>query len=213
MELLVIGESKLKVMLNKEDMKKYGLLGSELNYDDPPTRKKLLRILDDVKAQSGFDTTADKLLIQLYPSRDGGSEMFVTKLGLLPSTAEQSLKRSRGVGVFCRGTEIFFTPDFTAVLRMARLCEGLRYIERSHLFYEEKKGYYLILDQRGSGGSPSPLWPLFEYADPISLLRRPYIQEYATLLMEDNAISSLSALLATEMPPALQAPQRGNLHP
>lgn len=195
MELLIIGESKLKVMLDREDMKKYGLLGSELNYDDPPTRKKLLRILDDVKERSGFDTAADKLLIQLYPSKDGGSEMFVTKLGLLPTSAEQSLKRSRGVGVFCRGTEIFFTPEFSSVLHMARLCEGLRYIERSHLFYAEGRGYYLILDQRGSGGAPSPLWPLFEYADPISPARRSYIEEYATALMEDNAVSQLSALL------------------
>ncbi len=201
MDLLVIGESKLKVMLDKEDMKKYGLLGSELNYDDPPTRKKLLRILDDVKAQSGFDTAADKLLIQLYPSKDGGSEMFVTKLGLLPTSAEQSLRRSRGVGVFCRGTEIFFTPDFSSVLQMARLCEGLRYIERSHLFYEEGKGYYFILDQRGSGGAPSPLWPLFEYADPISHTRRAYIEEYASALISDDAIATLSSLFVPNSPP------------
>ena len=195
MELLVIGESKLKVMLDRDDMKKYGLLGSELNYDDPPTRKKLLRILDDVKAQSGFDTAADKLLIQLYPSKDGGSEMFVTKLGLLPTSAEQSLKRSRGVGVFCRGTEIFFTPEFSSVLCMARLCEGLKYIERSHLYYEDDVGYYLVLDQRGSGGTPSPLWPLFEYADLISSQRGSYLEEYATALISDNAVSQLSRLL------------------
>lgn len=199
-ELLVISDSKLKVMMDKEDMKKYGLLGSELDYDDPPTRKKLLRILDDVKEQSGFDTAADKLLIQLYPSRDGGSEMFVTKLGLLPVSAEQSLKRSRGVGVFCRGSEIFFTPDFSHLLCMARLCEGLRYIERSHLYFEEGHGYYLVLDERGSGGTPSPLWPLFEYADAVSPIRRAYIEEHTDCLMEENAIATLSALVVSDPP-------------
>ena len=198
MELLVISDSKLKVMMDKEDMKKYGLVGSELDYDDPPTRKKLLRILDDVKEQSGFDTAADKLLIQLYPSRDGGSEMFVTKLGLLPVSAEQSLKRSRGVGVFCRGTEIFFAPQLSSILRMARLCDGLRYIECSHLYYEEERGYYLLLDERGNGGSPSPLWPLLEYGEQIPASRRAYIEEYTQKLMEGNAIPMLSSLFVEE---------------
>ena len=195
MELLVISESKLKVMMDKEDMEKYGLIGSDLDYDDPPTRKKLLRILDDVKAQSGFDTAADKLLIQLYPSRDGGSEMFVTKLGLLPASAEQSLKRSRGVGVFCRESEIFFASDFSSLLQMARLCDGLKYIENSSLFYEEGRGYYLILDERGSGGVPSPLWPLLEYGEPLPAGRRAYIEEYTENLMEENAAHLLSSLL------------------
>lgn len=201
MELLVISESKLKIMLDEKDMEKYGLNTSELDYEDPPTRKKLLRILDDVKEHSGFDTAADKLLIQLYPSRDGGGEMFVTKLGLLPASAEQSLKRSRGVGVFCRGTDIFFTPEFPSLLHMAKLCEGIRYIERSYLFFEEDRGYYLVLDQRGSAGSPSPLWPLCEYADRISPSRRAYIEEYAHPLLEGDAIAKLSELYTPSVSP------------
>ena len=44
MELLVISDSKLKNMLDSEDMQKYGLLGAEPDYDDPATRKKLLRV-------------------------------------------------------------------------------------------------------------------------------------------------------------------------
>lgn len=194
MELLVISDSKLKIMLDSEDMQKYGLLGAEPDYDDPATRKKLLRVLDDVKAECGFDTAAEKLLIQLYPSRDGGGELFVTKLGPLPASAEQSLRRSRGVGVFCRGTEIFFTPELSSLLCMAEICQGLRYVEQSHLFYEEGRGYYLVLDQRGSGGNPSPLWPLYEYADPIPPTRRAYIEEHASHLMEADAISRLLAL-------------------
>lgn len=194
MELLVISDSKLKVMLDREDMKKHGLFGSDLNYDDPATRKKLLSVLDEIKEHCGFDTAADKLLIQLYPSKDGGSEMFVTKLGLLSSAAEQSLKRSRGVGVFCRGAEIYFTESFASLLQMARACKGVCYIEESHLYYEEEKGYYLILDQRGNGGTPSPLWPLLEFGDPVPCSRRAYIEEYAKPLFEKNAVSMLSAL-------------------
>ena len=54
MELLVISESKLKIMLDEKDMEKYGLSTSELDYEDPPTRKKLLRILDDVRSTAAL---------------------------------------------------------------------------------------------------------------------------------------------------------------
>lgn len=194
MEVLVISDGKLKVMLEKEDMKKYGLDAEQMNYEDPKTRKKLMRVLDEVKERSGFDATAEKLLIQLYPSRDGGSEMFVTKLGLLSSAAEQSLRRSRGVGVFMRGTEIYFTDAFESLLGMARIAEGLRYIDRSLLYYEEGVGYYLVLEQRCGGGSLSPLLPLLEYGDQLSPERLSYIEEYATLLLDTNAIGALAAL-------------------
>ena len=194
MELLVISDSKLKVMLSREDMEKHGLSDAELNYDDPATRKKLLGILDEIKSQSGFDTAADKLLIQLYPSRDGGSEMFVTKLGLLSNTAEQNLRRSRGLGVFCRGAEIYFSESFEDILSMATACEDVCYIEQSSLYYEAGRGYYLILDLRGSGGLPSPLWPLLEYGDPIPPARRAYIEEYAAPLLSQNAVQMLFSL-------------------
>ena len=191
MEILVINENKLKIMLQKEDMKKYGLLGSDLNYDDPPTRKKLLSILDKAKAESGFDASADKLLVQLYPSKDGGSEMFVTRLGVLSASAEQSLKRSRGVGVFMRGTEIYFSPLFSSILQIARILKGISFIERSHLYYEESHGYYFIFEERCGGGALSPLLPVLEFADPIDASMQPYIEEYANLLIEKNAISKL----------------------
>ena len=189
MDILVISESKLKIMLEKEDMKRYGLFGSELNYDDPPTRKKLLSILDKAKEECGFDTGSEKLLVQLYPSKDGGSEMFVTKLGPLPASAEQSLKRSRGVGVFLRGTQIYFTKHFSSLVSIARAI-GADTVERSRVYYEEEQGYYLFLEERG-GGALSPLLPVLEFADPIPGAMRPYIEEYASLMMEENALATL----------------------
>ena len=190
MDILVISESKLKIMLEKEDMKRYGLFGSELNYDDPPTRKKLLSILDKAKEECGFDTGSEKLLVQLYPSKDGGSEMFVTKLGPLPASAEQSLKRSRGVGVFLRGTQIYFTKHFSSLVSIARAI-GADTVERSRVYYEEEQGYYLFLEERGGGGALSPLLPVLEFADPIPGSMRSYIEEYASLMMEENALATL----------------------
>ena len=38
-------------------------------------------VLSRAKLRTGFDTDGQKVLVQLYPSKDGGCEIFVTKIG------------------------------------------------------------------------------------------------------------------------------------
>ena len=90
MEILKISDSKLKIMLTADDMKKYRLSRDSVDYNDAKTRRSFSEILSYVKSTHGFNTERDKVLIQFYPSKDGGSELFVTKLGLLPPSSERA---------------------------------------------------------------------------------------------------------------------------
>lgn len=81
MELILINENKLKITLSEGDMKEYALDCSTIDYDNTETRKAFWNILDDVKHKTGFDAARQKIFIQLYPSKEGGCEMYVTKLG------------------------------------------------------------------------------------------------------------------------------------
>ena len=190
MELILINDNKLKISLSDLDLKQYALDCNNINYDCTETRRAFWSILDEAKQKTGFDAASQKVFVQLYPSKDGGSEMFVTKLGPLPASAEQSLKRSRGVGVFLRGTQIYFTKHFSSLVSIARAI-GADTVERSRVYYEEEQGYYLFLEERGGGGALSPLLPVLEFADPIPGSMRPYIEEYASLMMEENALATL----------------------
>ena len=69
-------------MLTAPDMQHYELQGDCLSCVDDGVRKAFRHIFDDARAQSGFNTEGEKLFIQLYASRDGGCEIFVTKLGV-----------------------------------------------------------------------------------------------------------------------------------
>jgi negative regulator of genetic competence, sporulation and motility len=82
MELIVINQSKLKIMLTVPDMQRYELAPGHLDCADAKTRRSFRRIFDDVRMQTGFDTAGERLLVQLYTSRSGGCEIFVTKLGM-----------------------------------------------------------------------------------------------------------------------------------
>ncbi len=80
MELIMINDNKLKVTLSIEDMKALDIDCETLDYDNTETRRAFWSILDEAKHRTGFDAAADKVFVQVYPSQDGGCEMYVTKL-------------------------------------------------------------------------------------------------------------------------------------
>jgi len=76
MELIVINDSKLKVMLSADDMKIYDL-------DDVSgkhTKEAFRSLMREAKNRCGFNGLEGRVFVQLYRSGDGGGELFVTKL-------------------------------------------------------------------------------------------------------------------------------------
>ena len=78
MELILISKSKLKIMLNESDMKEYSI-GKDTDCVDPSARKAIRSILERAKEQVGFNTEGDEIFVQLYTSKKGGCELFITK--------------------------------------------------------------------------------------------------------------------------------------
>lgn len=117
MELILINQSKLKIMLTAPDMKHYELLPDKLGTTastDRHTRAAFRHIFDDAEAQTGFHTTGERLLVQLFTSKCGGCEIFVTKLGAVSeqesSTAQEAL------------SDTSLTPGEAALIRRALAC-------------------------------------------------------------------------------------------
>ena len=84
MELIVINENKLKIIMSKTDMKNYGLDENEFHCSVINTREILEKILHNAPLKTGFENISheDKILIQLYPDKNGGCELYVTKITL-----------------------------------------------------------------------------------------------------------------------------------
>ena len=53
-----------------------------LDYENTETRRAFWSILDEAKHRTGFDAASEKVFVQVYPSKSGGCEMYVTKLGM-----------------------------------------------------------------------------------------------------------------------------------
>ena len=78
MELILISNTKLKIMLNESDMLKYNI-GRESDCARSSTRRAIRSLLERAKDQIGFNTEGEEIFVQLYTSKSGGCELFVTK--------------------------------------------------------------------------------------------------------------------------------------
>ncbi len=106
MELIMINQTKLKIMLTPPDMAHYALFPDRLEdigCNDPTTRAAFRHIFEDAEAQTGFHTSGERLLVQTFTSKCGGCEIFLTKL-----SAEESMSTP---------TDSRLTAGETALLR------------------------------------------------------------------------------------------------
>lgn len=190
MELILINENKLKIMLSDTDMKDYSLDCDRLDYGDLETKSILRSILDRAKCETGFDSGKGSIFIQLYPSREGGCEMYVTKLNL-------SVRKNDGDSVISASEKRECAYSFEKLEDLLCVCRRLSnigYSEKSSVFRTKDK-YYLLLFEPGENA----YIPLSEYS---------FIREYGksenrknTLMLlaengspiaEDNAVDILS---------------------
>ena len=195
MELLLVSDSKLKIMLTAADMEKYDLRVEEIDYDNTHTRRALWEILDEAKLQSGFDAASDKVLIQLYPSRDGGCEIFVTKLGLIPPIAERTISRSNRVTMLAARQGVYRFDSFKNLIGAIKAIENITPHRESDVYFGDDGKYYLVIDERvGRSGSFSEFSRILEYSERASRETVGYITEHGRRLTDGDAVEKLAKL-------------------
>ena len=147
MELILISESKLKVMLDAEDMKRYELSCETIEHEDPHARRAFWNILDEAKSRTGFDPAGKKVFVQVYPSRAGGCEMFVTKLAGAGAPAKQPEKQPNAA--LPSPPETDFVYRFERLSELLGVCRRLGgeigYGDGTALTDEDGRWVYLIL--------------------------------------------------------------------
>ncbi len=150
MEWIRISNNKLKIMLTAEDAARYDLCPDTAEYADSITRRALRAILTDMRGETGFDAADDKIYIQMYPSREGGCELFVTKMGmeLTPKRGAQGTYKPKVKSVRHRRLALRFgaLEDLLGVCRRL-VVRGFR--GKSSAFLDEGQRYWLLLSDSG----------------------------------------------------------------
>ncbi len=195
MEFLLIGESKLKVVLNESEAKKYCLEASASDCSGGEVRRAFWRVLDIAKTEVGFDPAGDKVLVQMYPLSNGGCELFVTKLGILPQSSARLISRSDRVALLSKKQSFYIfdlVDEITACARAVKsLCHGFSPV--SDVFSADNK-YYLAIEEYAKGGEPIEFGAILEFGRPLSHSSAAYIFEHAKKLTDGDGIDRFSRL-------------------
>lgn len=143
MDLILIDQNKLKIMLSDSDMKDYSLNCASVDYDDRETRTVFWNILHRAKDETGFDAEGGKIFIQFYPSKEGGCEMYVTKLGLVRNDEHEKKDKKQSSGL----RECAYSFDaLEKLLAVCRRLSEIGYPEKSAAWRSSDK-YYLLLEE------------------------------------------------------------------
>lgn len=197
MELIRISETRWKLALTREDMREYRLEEDGLCGEDATTKRIFLQILEDLGIGRAEDLSHDNFFVRAYPSRDGGCELFVSRISAphktpgttaakayltdaLP-TADPTEKVRDPAARTARGTRTslyrFSSPrDLRAARRYADAATTCR--ERRE-YLGEDGGYYLLLKENAGTDRDRRLLLLSEFGTPMPPMMEYYIGEHA----------------------------------
>ncbi len=193
MEFLTVGSSKIKIILSAKEVKERGIDIENTDYDDPQVRRSFRKILEEAKEKASFDIGKEKVLIQAYPSRDGGMELFVTKLGLVSKEAANMISRSERSSVFSAKRVYYIFDSLENLLGAVRsIPEG--YAEDSSVYRVDDGTYCLSFCEREHRYVLGRLTKLCEFGNRINDLGAAFLTEHATLLRSGDAIELFSKL-------------------
>lgn len=195
MELIRIGDGKLKVMLSADDMKRYEIDGESLDYEDSGTRRAFREILEEAKSRTGFDSSGDRVFIQVYPSRSGGCEMYVTKLASCICAADSAqgptpdTPKKKGLPQM----KIFVFGDSQSLLVACRAAGRYASSGGSAYYCPESGRYYLSLPD---AKTDAPAYDtLREYGRMVTYpAAAEYLCEHCRCICESDALSRLGGL-------------------
>ena len=222
MELIRIDEEKLKMILTHEDLLEFEMEEGELDYANTETKRMLWDILHQAKTSVGFNADGHRVLVQLYPSRHGGCEMFVTRLGALPSDCQSALGEDHEdseeneetedtdapLNAYCEADcpqkrqkkgrlSAFYFESLSDLLAACRRLSERGHHGRSFAYRAEDGRYHLFL----GGLDPSPYYSLdefsflFEYgASEDASLSEALLSERGLLFCPSDAVARLSVL-------------------
>ncbi len=196
MELIIIGDSRLKVILTAEEVRRFALDLGESELDSPGAKAALRELFDEIRRQSGFDAASDRVLVQLYPSKGGGCEIFLTKLGK-PSRARTLPDR---MGELSAPPELrpvlFCFEGLRELLAVCRQLYRIGYALLSTVYVADDGRYYLVLQEKSKSGTRvGALSFVEEFGERRGgALSLSYIKEHGRCLAAGDAVARLASL-------------------
>ena len=194
MEILKIGDDALKIMLDAEEAVAYGIDNEDTYENDYETAKIFQRIFSGAKEKIGFEFGSGRVLVQMYQSKDGGFEIFISRLEVGNTYNDKVIPLENKRIKSAISPSLYRFDNLENLLSVSARIENTGYAGRSSVYHDSKKGeYYLVLDDI----YPKELRYAFigEYSKQMKSSAIAYIKEHYKCICRKNGVKILSKLL------------------
>ena len=213
MEILKISKTAIKFSLTREELSLRGLSAEALDKTTTGAKRLIWELMDRARVEQGFDCGDARLLVRVFPSRDGGCELFVT------SEKEEERKENEEEEEEERNDErarslpraVLLLPESDeALFSLCRRMKASGFRGKSELFADEQNRLLLLFEPCGrlpsyireqSEKRTAHAFPFVgEYGTVFAASeeRRAYLAEHARSVCGKNAVETLSRIGAGE---------------
>ena len=151
----------------------------EEEYNTRELRASLWRVLDVARAECGFSTVGERMLVQIYSS-DLGCEIFVTKLGRLGASAERNIARSEGVTMLSSKSTLYKFTDLNTLLSALRHIGSTSRAQCSDAYVSLDGATHLLVEERTGAIPISDISVLSEFGTEVPVSLVTHLSEHAT---------------------------------
>lgn len=200
MELILINADKMKIVLTKNDMEQYGIHIDfqlfTLGRAGSVIREAFSDVLDEVKYETGFDALGAHSIIQVYPARDGGCELYITKFdrGGDDTVNEAARTEKRESCARAKKTMVHSVFAFDSPIDLIDACTMLAstYNGCGSRLYRSDDRYYLMLEHESPAAAPPIFTRLCDFGYEVTdRYLEAYLEEHGSCLIESSVIEKL----------------------
>lgn len=186
MELIVISDTKLKVIMTSEEMRRY--MSEEDEEEEEPSRATIERLLCDVERRSGVELSHRRILLQLWRDRNGGGELYIT---ILHSEDAQGREEGRAMQ---KSRSIYAFEGLDRLTAACRVLSDGGYRGASDAYHGEDGIWYLSVTGEDDGEEPCILDILAEFGSRRSGTLIWLLTEHGCAVARGDAIRALAPL-------------------
>ena len=184
MEVTKIGMDSFKISLSSMEAREYKVEEVD-NKEGVILEESFKKLIDKIKESNGINFGKEKSCIEIYVSRDGGCDIFVSK-----SQVERTNKGNQK----SNNRVVYRFANFVDLIQASKRLVSIAYEGDSAVYWDNlSKSYYLILN--GIYQRDLKYSFLSEYGFRVKNNAIMYITEHFECLCKNNALEKFSKLL------------------
>ena len=191
MEFVKINEKAIKITLSYDEAQKLDI-DSSASFDPEKSKAIFNKMLAEAKKEFGFNYAGEKIYAEIFDSRDGGCEIFISCL-----SGEGMMNKEKGEEVLLSKLKlqnlIFCFDSMDSLLSGCWLLTQAKCQNNTSVYYDpEKEKYYILLEDVSKKDIKYGF--LYELSKRVKSSRRDYLKERCVLVCENDAHTVLGKL-------------------